>query len=117
MEEKDIKEEIIKSEYWLDGIKEEDKETAVKSFFRTQEKKIAIFLKARGYPLRGLEKRIQKVGSGQNKKLLVFCFDGENIVRRALLEYYNNSNPQIFNVCGKLMLETAQDITSLIINF
>ena len=110
-----IKEEIISSEYWFDGIKESDQETEKEKFFRTQEKKIAIFLKARGFPLRGVEKKYIYTASKHRKTIIVFCFDNA-LVQRARLEYYNLTNPDTFNVNAKSILEASQDITSLIIN-
>jgi hypothetical protein len=112
-----IKEEV-KAEYWLDGIDESLHEKAKNEpgfLFRTQEKKIAIFLKARGYPVRGLEKKTVRVAGGHGKKILTFCFD--NVVQRARLEYYNNDNPDSHNVNAKRILDAQQDVTSMIVNF
>lgn len=112
------KEEIIKAEYWFDGIDPELHEQAQNDpdfLFRTQEKKIAIFLKARDYPVRGLEKKVFRVAGGHNKKILTFCFD--NTVQRARLEFYNENNPDKHNVNAKCILDAQQDITSLIVNF
>lgn len=109
------KEEIIKTQYWLDGIDENFHDEVVKGFFRTQEKKVAIFLKARGYPVRGLEKKTIRISGNQKKKILAFCFD--NCVRSAFLDLYNFDDPKIFNVNAKRMLDATQDISSMIINF
>lgn len=111
-------EEVTKAEYWLDGIEPSLHEKAHNDpefFFRTQEKKIAIFLKARGYPVRGLERRSIRVAGNQSKKILTFCFD--NTVTRARLEFYNDNNPDSFNVNAKCILDAQQDITSMIVNF
>ncbi|HEC72024.1 MAG: DUF5659 domain-containing protein [Candidatus Thorarchaeota archaeon] len=115
---RDIKEEVVKAEYWLDGIDPELHDKAQNDpdyLFRTQEKKIAIFLKARGFPVRGLEKKQLRIAGGQNKKILTFCFD--HTVQRARLEYYNDNNPESYNVNAKSILDAQQDITSMIVNF
>jgi len=110
-----IKEEILRSEYWLDGIEEPEQQEAIQNFFRTQEKKIAIFLKARGFLLRGVEKKFITTATKHRKTIVVFCFDADK-VKRAKLEYYNLTNPDTYNVNAKSILEASQDITSLIIN-
>lgn len=109
------KEEVIKVQYWLDGIEEEFHEKAKKDFFRTQEKKVAIFLKARGYPIRGLEKKMLRVSGNQKKKILSFFFDSS--VRSAYIDLYNVDDANTYNVNAKRMLDATQDIGSLIINF
>lgn len=110
--------EKVKSEYWFYGLDENLHEQAKNDpnfLFRTQEKKIAIFLKARGYPIRGIEKKTIRVADGHNKKILIFYFD--NVVKRARLEFYNNENPDSYNVNAKRILDAQQDITSMIVNF
>jgi len=109
------KEEIIRTQYWLDGIDEKVHDQVIEGFFRTQEKKVAIFLKARGYPVRGLEKKMIRVSGNHKKKILAFCFD--SCVRSAFLELYNYDDPKHFNVNAKRMLDATQDISSMIINF
>jgi len=109
---------ILKAEYWLDDLEESIREQIKndpKMLFETQEKKIAIFLYARGYKIRGIRKKSIKVAGNQSKKILVFCFD--NVVKRAILEYYNNNNPGSYNINAKSILDAQQDITSMIVNF
>ena len=109
----------LKSEYWIDDLEEalrEQAKTNPNFFFKTQEKKIAIFLYARGYKIRGIERKmIKTAGVQNNKKILIFLFD--NVVQRARLEYYNNNNQESYNINAKCILDAQQDITSMIVNF
>ena len=107
-------EEIIDKVYYLEGLTEEEEKEL--NFYRTKDKQIAAYLKARGYKLRGMEKIL--IGGGhRKKKIVVFCFDGSNVTRRAILEYYNSDDPKLYTVNGKLVLSEFRNINSMIANF
>ena len=80
------KQDIIDAFYYDEDIPAEEKEKFIEGFFRTRDKNIAAYLKARGFKFRGMEK--VRLGNGSKKQLVVFCFDGQGLTRRSLLEYY-----------------------------
>jgi len=107
-------EKVLDREYHLEDIEPADQEAAIAGFFRTKDKHIAAFLKARGFRFRGLE-RVQLANS--RKTVVAFCFDGENVTRRTIFEYYNNVDRENWTVNAKMVLEEYRNINSLIANF
>jgi hypothetical protein len=105
-------ETLIDSMYYEDMTDEE-----LGGLYRTREKRIAAFLKARDYKFRGMEKIVVNNNHGRNKMIIVFCFDGGNTTRRSILEYYNQDNSSVHNVNAKKILSEFANITSLIANF
>jgi len=105
---------VIESAYVVDDIAPEIRDEQIKGFFRTKDKSIAAYLKARGFKYRGLE-RVRLLQ--QRKDVTVFCFDGQGVTRRTVLEYYNNVEKQNWNVNAKLLLEELQSINSIISNW
>jgi hypothetical protein len=105
---------VIDTAYTIDDIPPEHRDEMVKGFYRTKDKNIAAYLKARGFSYRGWE-RVRLVQ--QRKEVTVFCFDGQNVTRRTILEYYNNVEKSNWNVNAKLMLEELQNINSIISNW
>jgi len=107
---------IIDSMYHKVDGKAPDKEE-IKSFYRTREKRISSFLKARGFPYRGMEKVLISSKNGKSKTIVVFCFDGGDETRQSIFEYYNSDERQDFNVNAKKILAEFSNITSMISNF
>lgn len=106
------KESIIDSMYYED-VSEEEKN----SFFRTREKQIAAFLKARGFVFKGMEKIRLENSRGRAKVIIMFCFEGGNVTRRSILEYYNSDSISNHNINAKKLMTEFSAITSLIANF
>jgi len=112
------REQIIDSDYILDkDIGDEERKSIIEGFYRTKEKTIAAYLKARGYNFRGMEKILITNISEKKKVVFAFCFDGGNVTRRAILEYYNTDDSKVLNVNAKLILNEFRNINSLIANF
>lgn len=113
-----IREDIVDSEYYgLEELSEEEREAAIADFDRTKEKAIAAFLKARGFVFRGLEKVVLTNAQGRRKSVTQFCFDGKNVTRRHILEFYNTDDSKAHNVNAKLLLQEYRNVNSLIANF
>jgi len=110
-------EKVVDSEYYYEGIPDEDREEAVKRFFRTKDKKIAAFLKARGFPYRGMEKIVITNAHGKRKTVIAFCFEPPEVIRRTVLDFWNRDDSEYHNVNAKLLLAEVQNINSLIANF
>jgi hypothetical protein len=95
----------------------EDQESLKKNFYRTKDKYIAAFLRARGYVFRGMEKVQLQDTRGRRKSVIRFCFDGGNVTRRALFEFYNTDDHKTLTVNAKLILQELKNVNSLIGNF
>ena len=118
MEQEEVKNEmVVDSVYYYEGIEEGDREAAVKEFFRTKDKKIAAFLKARGYPYRGMEKIVITNAHGKRKTVVGFCFEPRDVIRRTQLDFWNRDDAEYHNVNAKRLLAEVQNINSLIANF
>jgi hypothetical protein len=112
-ETEDIKDAtVIDSEYYYEDL-EGDKEEIKKEFYRTKDKYVASYLRARGYTLRGIEKI--NINKNKSKKIIVFCFDGKNVVRRPVIEYYGEKSAA--NVNAQSLVIELRNINSLIANF
>lgn len=108
-------ERVIDAQYiFSDG---DDEEALKKNFYRTKDKYIAAFLRARGYVFRGMEKVQLQDTRGRRKSVIRFCFDGGNVTRRSLFEFYNTDNPKVLTVNAKLILQELKNVNSLIGNF
>jgi len=114
MESEDIKDfTVIDSEYYLEELEGEPEELK-KEFYRTKDKYIASYLRAKGYSLRGIEK-INSNNKNRSKKIIVFCFDGKNVTRRSVIEYYGEKSNS--NVNAQSFVIELRNINSLIANF
>jgi len=111
-------ERVIDAHYFLEDVENKDEEDKLKKdFYRTKDKYIAAFLRARGYKLRGMEKVLLTDTRGRKKTVIRFCFDGQNVVRRPVFEFYNTDDSKILNVNAKLILQELKNFNSLIGNF
>jgi hypothetical protein len=111
----DQTERIVDAQYVIfDGEKEEELK---KGFYRTKDKYNAAYLRARGFIFRGVEKIILTDTKGRKKPIFRFCFDGGNVTRRALFDFYNTDDPKFFNVNAKLIFQELRNVNSLIGNF
>ena len=108
-------ESIVDSQYVFN--EGENEEELKKDFYRTKDKSIASFLRSRGYIFRGIEKVQLNDARGRRKYVMRFCFQGGNVVRRALFEYYNTDDSKYFNVNAKLLHQELRNVNSLIGNF
>lgn len=121
MDENSIKEneKIVDASYTLDdlNLSKEEREEYIKGLFRTKEKNIVAYLRARGYKFRGMERVVIMNAMRRTKTVIQFCFDGHNVTRRAVLEYYNTDEIEHCNVNAKRVLQEFKNVNSLIANF
>ena len=111
------KEKVIDATYDVEDIEEEYREESIKNFYRTTEKSIAAYLRARGFLYRGVEKVILFNGRGREKVIVRFCFDGSDVTKRSILEYYNIGDKDKHTVNAKRFFQEFKNVNSIIMNF
>lgn len=108
---------LVRAEYFNHtGENDELSEEEIDSLKRYKDKGVVAFLMARGYKLRGWEIAEETIANNKKRQMTYFCFDGNGVTRRSIVEYYALDDSIELNVNARKFEEAKQIVNSIIQN-